>query len=109
LGNNEVLEYRGTQEELGGSEERHPVYEAHEIDLSSTAAGGAMLYLTSDGYKDQFNEKRKKLTAKGVKAVIAGVCGLEMAAQREGFGVAMAQWMGSTKQMDDMLVLGVRL
>jgi hypothetical protein len=32
-----------------------------------------------------------------------------MAAQREGFGVAMAQWMGSTKQMDDMLVLGVRL
>jgi serine phosphatase RsbU (regulator of sigma subunit) len=109
MGNNDVLEYKGTQEELGGSEERHPVYEAHEIDLSGTAAGCAMLYLTSDGYKDQFNEKRKKLTAKGVKEVIAGVCGAEMGAQREGFGAAMERWMGSIKQMDDMLVLGVRL
>jgi serine phosphatase RsbU (regulator of sigma subunit) len=105
----ELREWKGTSEELGGREERSPVYERHILDLSDVPAGATMLYLSSDGYKDQYNAERQRFMPKRLRPLLLEIAGKPLEEQPRLLGAAIDAHRGDTPQVDDMLVLGVRL
>ena len=105
----ELKEFKGTPEELGGREERSPVYERHTLDLSDVPEGASMLYLTTDGYKDQYNDTRQRFMPKRLRPLLTEIAGKPLEEQPTLLGEAIDAHRGEVMQVDDMLVLGVRL
>ncbi|MBL7990302.1 MAG: tetratricopeptide repeat protein [Candidatus Kapabacteria bacterium] len=105
----ELREFKGTPEELGGREERSPVYERHVLDLSSVPQGATMLYLTTDGYKDQFDEMQRRFMPKRLRPLLHEIAAKALVEQPRIVGEAIDAHRGAMFQVDDMLVLGVRL
>ncbi len=104
-----LQEFKGTAEELGGQEERHPTFTRHELDLSSVPKGSTMLYLTTNGYKDQYNDEQQRFMPKRLRPLLAEIAGKSLEEQPRLLGEAIDAHRGGMFQVDDMLVLGVRL
>mgnify|MGYP002784789405 CR=1 FL=1 len=105
----ELREFKGTPEELGGRDERNPVYERHVLDLSEVSQGATMLYLTTDGYKDQYNESLQRFMPKRLRPLLTEIAAKPLAVQPQLLGSAIDAHRGDVMQVDDMLVLGVRI
>ncbi len=105
----ELREFKGTAEELGGHEERSPVYARHTLDLSDVPEGATMLYLTTDGYKDQYNDVQQRFMPKRLRPLLAEIAGKPLEEQPRLLGEAIDAHRGGMFQVDDMLVVGVRL
>lgn len=105
----ELREFKGTPEELGGREERSPVYARHVLDLSDVPKGASILYLTTDGYKDQYNDARQRFMPKRLRPLLTEIAGKPLEEQPTLLGVAIDTHRGEVMQVDDMLVVGVRL
>lgn len=102
----ELLEYEATKESIGGYKESKKVYLAHEFNLQK----GDCIYLTTDGYIDQFGgELGKKFMRKRYKELILEVSHLPMKEQLEIINEKHHQWRGARKQTDDILVIGIRI
>lgn len=68
------------------------------------------IYLFSDGYKDQFGgSNRKKFGTQKFKELLLNSQHLSMQKQKESISSALEEWKGDTAQIDDILVVGVRL
>ncbi|TAE23141.1 MAG: GAF domain-containing protein [Candidatus Kapaibacterium sp.] len=105
----ELREFKGTPEELGGREERNPVYQRHSLDVSNVPQGATMLYLTTDGYKDQYNAEKQRFMPKRLRPLLTEIAGKPLQEQPRLLGAAIDAHKGDVMQVDDMLVLGVRL
>lgn len=71
---------------------------------------GVSYYLFSDGYIDQFGgPNQRKFMKKGFKHLILGIQSLNMNEQREILNNKLEEWRGSGPQIDDILVMGVRI
>ncbi|MBL4752209.1 MAG: tetratricopeptide repeat protein, partial [Flavobacteriales bacterium] len=80
-------------------------FTGHEIPIEKDMA----IYMFSDGYKDQFGgEKRNKFSGHRFKQLLLDNSKLKMNQQRAALSKAMGDWKGSHKQIDDMLVMGVK-
>ncbi|HUX95946.1 MAG TPA: hypothetical protein VMV47_09465 [Bacteroidales bacterium] len=78
----------------------------HEIDLLK----GDMVYFFTDGYADQFGGPlRKKLQYKNFKKLLLVHCRLSMTEQQYNLDKALKDWKGSSDQIDDILVIGVKI
>jgi serine phosphatase RsbU (regulator of sigma subunit) len=70
---------------------------------------GDMVYLTSDGYADQFGGAAgKKFMAKNMKEFLKGIVGLPVSEQKDLVSQNINDWKGSYEQVDDLLVIGVK-
>lgn len=68
------------------------------------------IYMFSDGYLDQFGgDTGEKFNTQRFKEMILENRGLSMEEQKEVFTATMEQWKGSRPQIDDFLVMGIRL
>jgi len=105
----ELREFKGTPEELGGREERNPVYARHVLDVSAVPKGATMLYLTTDGYKDQYNDAHQRFMPKRLRPLLQSIAAKPLEEQPKLLGEAIDAHRGEMFQVDDMLVLGVRL
>lgn len=73
-------------------------------------AKGDCLYLTSDGYSDQFGgEKNKKLGYAHFKQLIVENSEKSMEEQKKVFNAAYNTWKGDNAQIDDVCVMGIRI
>jgi serine phosphatase RsbU (regulator of sigma subunit) len=73
-------------------------------------AKGDCLYLTSDGYSDQFGgEKNKKLGYGRFKQLIEENGAKSMEEQKEAFESAFNKWKDGNAQIDDVCVMGIRI
>lgn len=73
-------------------------------------AKGAMLYLSSDGFCDQFGgPKGKKFGSVQMRSLVANMANKNMAEQQRQFAQALDQWKGTEPQQDDILVIGLRI
>ena len=71
---------------------------------------GVSYYLFSDGYIDQFGgEHGRKFMKKNFKRLILDLQDLPMTEQRERFDKNLTDWRGSAPQIDDILVMGIRI
>ena len=67
-------------------------------------------YLFSDGYIDQFGgPNQRKFMKKGFKKLLLDIQGNPMDVQRELLNSSLEEWMGSGPQIDDILVVGIRI
>ena len=92
---------------IGGLElEENRVYQNHEIRVHE----GDCLYLFSDGYADQFGgPKGKKFMLTNLQKTIFECVELPMLEQRQKLLTAFNDWKSDTEQIDDVLVIGVKI
>ena len=71
---------------------------------------GDILYLFSDGYADQFGgAKSRKLMYKRFRELLISISYLPMAEQRNQLDDFLNDWMGDEEQVDDIIVMGVKV
>ncbi len=91
---------------IGGFSERIQVkFKNVTVDLENYTN----LYLSSDGYFDQFNGKTgKKFTRKRFVDLLKKIYRKPMSEQHKIIYDTFEEWKGDFKQIDDVLVMGVR-
>ena len=81
-------------------------FTTHQIQLEK----GDQLYLFSDGYADQFGgPKNKKFKYKPFKRLLLENASKSMSEQKEILNSAFEQWRGEEEQIDDVVVLGIKI
>ncbi len=81
-------------------------FKNHSIQLNK----GDILYLYSDGYADQFGGTRnKKFMKHKFKELLGSISGKQLSEQIEILELTLTEWKGSLEQVDDILVIGVKL
>ncbi len=81
-------------------------FTTHEIQLQK----GDQLYMFSDGFADQFGgEKSKKFKYKPFKRLLLANANKSMQEQKELLNLAFEEWKRNEEQVDDVVVLGVKL
>lgn len=105
--NNELTEYKSSIFSVGGYlAGNEKVFEDAYINYQSND----MIYIFSDGYADQFGgEKGKKFMSKNMRLLFSRIASLPLDEQKSEIHSNLIAWMGSLKQVDDILVIGIRL
>jgi serine phosphatase RsbU (regulator of sigma subunit) len=71
---------------------------------------GEMIYLFTDGYADQFGgPKGKKFKYKPFQELLISIAHLPLDEQKEVLDSTIESWRGGLDQVDDMLVIGIRV
>lgn len=71
---------------------------------------GDCIYVFTDGYADQFGgEKGKKFMYKRFKEFLLEIHQLPMQEQKQRLRENFEKWKGSNEQVDDVLVMGIRM
>jgi len=71
---------------------------------------GDNIYMFSDGYVDQFGgEKGRKLKIVNFKKLLLDIQHLNMPEQKNYMDKFIIDWQGDIKQIDDILVIGLKL
>jgi serine phosphatase RsbU (regulator of sigma subunit)/ABC-type amino acid transport substrate-binding protein len=106
--NGEVYVIKGDKFPIGGSvkyysEKRN--YTTHSIEFQPND----MFYMTSDGYPDQFGgADNVKYTTKRFRELLQNIDKLPLEEQKERILAEHLLWKGEQKQLDDILVIGVK-
>ena len=99
-------ELKGSRFPIGDDQIKGKAFENTELNLLP----GDTLYLTSDGFADQFGgPKNTKYYKKRFKAFLAELAAQPMEEQEVRLAKELDGWMGSHAQMDDITVAGLRL
>jgi len=103
--NGELSVSDGDRQPIGAHENRKP-YTNHSVDLMD----GDMLYIFTDGYIDQFGgPKGKRYMSKRFKALLVSMVGEEVTRQSELLQKELESWQGEEQQIDDILIIGIRI
>lgn len=96
-----------TKAGIAGHTHVNQEFEETEIQLNP----GDTFYLFTDGAPDQFGgPKNKKLTTKGLRQLLFDIQGQTMEQQGKSINGYYRSWMGdSNEQVDDILIIGVRV
>jgi serine phosphatase RsbU (regulator of sigma subunit) len=103
----ELNKYDGSRYPIGGLRiEDERFYESQEIKFKS----GDRLYLTSDGYADQFGgEKNKKFMVKKLKESFVKTSKYSIQTQQFELERLHTEWKNNNEQTDDILIIGIKL
>jgi len=105
--NGELTEIKGDKFPIGifiGEEVKH--FTNHEIQLQK----GDTLYLFTDGYADQFGgPKGKKYKYNQLKELLHKIYLLPIDEQHQQLSLAFDTWKGDLEQVDDVVIIGVRV
>ncbi|MBI2967382.1 MAG: tetratricopeptide repeat protein [Bacteroidetes bacterium] len=102
----EIEEIRPTKKAIGGFTEDDQVFETHEVLLVQ----GDTFYIFSDGYVDQDGGKAgKKLMTKHFRQLLLEIQDKTMPEQEKFLDDYFENWRGGKTQLDDILVIGVRI
>jgi serine phosphatase RsbU (regulator of sigma subunit) len=98
---------RGTKFPIGGWQlESQRNYTSFSVPYEA----GSMLYMYSDGFKDQFGEKTKKrFTRKRLLKMLKDYNKIDCSQQKIIIEDILDRWQGKEEQTDDICLLGVRL
>jgi len=105
--NGELIQLKGDKCPIGAFSRRATVgYTHQEMDIQK----GDMVYVFSDGYADQFggDDGRKFLIA-NFKKLLIEVHALPADQQKEKLEQTFFDWMKYESQIDDILVVGIRI
>ncbi|WP_250631198.1 GAF domain-containing protein [Rhodoflexus caldus] len=104
---NQLLEIKGDNVPIGGLQrEQDRIFTRHIITTETPTT----FYLFTDGYKDQFGgENNTKLTARAFKQLLFSMHRQPAETQKTLLANYLEEWMGSHPQLDDILVMGVKI
>lgn len=100
----EVLEYKGDKQHIGYGQLMEP-FKSQTIGLEQ----GDLIYLTTDGYVDQFGgPKTKKFLKKRLIDLLLDIADLPIEEQGNKIEENFKKWKGQNEQTDDIAMFGVR-
>ncbi|NOQ23806.1 MAG: SpoIIE family protein phosphatase [Bacteroidales bacterium] len=104
--NNEFIEVKADRMPIGIWVKEKESFTNNEIDLQK----GDVFYIFSDGYQDQFGgEDGQKFKTKNYKKFLLDIHQKPMAEQREILDTRIDEWRGKWEQIDDIIIVGVRV
>jgi serine phosphatase RsbU (regulator of sigma subunit) len=99
-------EIKATKQAIGGFTSDDQEFEEHELTLDQ----GDTIFIFTDGYADQFgSEKNKKMTTKRFKDILLSVQQQSPQNQKQTLENFFNNWKGEYEQLDDLLVIGIRV
>lgn len=107
LRNGEIIEFKGNKFAIGGGTFRNQTdFTNHKIEILK----GDSFFFCSDGYPDQFGGADvKKIGPSRIKSIIQNNDKIENFANMQNiFSDFFDEWKGNQKQMDDLLLIGIR-
>jgi serine phosphatase RsbU (regulator of sigma subunit)/PAS domain-containing protein len=107
LSGGQLTEIKGDKQPISGSlQTEKRKFTLHTIDLKK----GDQVYLFTDGFADQFGgPKGKKFKYKQMQEVILANSHLSMEEQDKELRKAFIEWKGNLEQVDDVLIIGIRI
>ena len=105
--NGEITIIKADKSPIGGyyGEELHQ-FTNHEFDLQK----GDTFYIFSDGFVDQFGgPKGGKFKSRPFKELLTKIQNKNMAEQREILNTTIDDWRGDISQVDDIIIMGIRI
>ena len=104
--NDELMEFDSAKDSIGGYSAKRKSFEVHDFQLETNDA----IYMFSDGYIDQFGGARgKKYMRKRFKRFLLEISHEAMEVQGEKVETEFDVWRESRKQIDDVLVMGIKM
>jgi serine phosphatase RsbU (regulator of sigma subunit) len=104
--NNNITVFKGRRFILGNFDRRIEDIIDQEIDIQK----GDVIYTFSDGFVDQFGgEKNKKYTTNRLLNSLQNISDTPIDQQGSALSSIYNEWIGENDQIDDVLVLGIRI
>jgi serine phosphatase RsbU (regulator of sigma subunit) len=104
--NHELTEYKADKMPIGVSHNLESSFTCNTISVKSKD----MLYISSDGFADQFGgADGKKFMARNLKVKFTEIASLPLDQQKSILENEHINWKGENKQVDDVLVIGIRI
>ena len=102
----EIIVHKADRMPVGYHPEEMPPFKTNKISLKK----GDCLYMFSDGYADQFGgPEGKKFKSVTLRELLLEISQLPMNEQKERLNETIMNWMGINEQVDDILVMGIRV
>jgi serine phosphatase RsbU (regulator of sigma subunit) len=103
----ELFTYKGDRFPIGMSSlQAKKNFQTQEVDIQP----GDMIYMSSDGYADQFGyADAKKYKSGNVKKLLVTLWNLPVNDQRDRLKKEILDWKGDLQQVDDIMFLGTRI
>jgi serine phosphatase RsbU (regulator of sigma subunit)/TolA-binding protein len=103
--NGELEEFTGNKQPIGRTDIFGP-FDEHKISLRM----GDQIYLTTDGFADQFGgERDKKFKSSALRDLLLEISTLELSVQKEILEAKHREWKGSNEQTDDICIVGLKI
>jgi len=104
---NKLFQVKGDVHPIGGSRSLKGFsFKKHIITIDQPT----MIYLFSDGYRDQFGGKdNNKFMSKKFNELLLSIHQKPLEEQKEILNRTIEAWKGNRQQTDDILVMGIRL
>lgn len=104
--NNELLTCKPDKMPVGKGHDDSVLFTYNQIALQKND----MIYTFTDGYADQFGgPKGKKFKYKQLEEILLSIHHLSMTDQKNILNQKFASWKGNLDQVDDVLIMGVRI
>jgi len=101
----QLLEYKANRQPCGFYHNNDPF-----TSLTIQLKKGDCIYTFTDGYADQFGgPKGKKFRYKQFQELLNSIAHLEFSLQKSTLHQIMENWQGSLEQVDDILVIGIKV
>ena len=103
--NQQLIELKGDKMPVSIYARMQP-FTNHTIPIDD----GDLIYIFSDGYADQFGgPEGKKFKYKVLKELLLANSQKPMSGQKDELAKAFDEWKGEVQQIDDVLILGIRI
>ncbi len=104
--NNELIQVDPDKRHIGYFKGLGLPFNLHKIELRK----GDALYIFTDGYADQFGgPKGKKFKYRQLKERLISLGEMPMEEQHEALAATFSIWKGNLEQVDDVLVIGIKV
>ena len=101
-----LIEIKPDKQPVGYHYGEQKPFTNHEIKLQK----GDTIYIFSDGYQDQFGGQRgKKFMSKRFRQLFIDIQTMNMEEQKEHLDKTIEEWKEGREQVDDILVIGVKV
>jgi len=103
----EVTTYKGDRFPIGMTTmDEKKQFTNQNVDIQP----GDMLYMSSDGYADQFgSEEVTKFKSGNLKKLLSEIGHLPVNEQKDRLEKVLLDWKGDLEQIDDILIIGTRI
>lgn len=102
----ELVQFKGTRKAIGGTSTKGDrEFTNHDLEIHD----GDSIYFFSDGLPDQFGgERGLKYSPRRIRELAVENEGNKMDQVHDVFANDFQEWMGDRKQIDDVLLIGIR-